>query len=151
MEIERKIEQAGIKLPETSKSDMIFVPVRRVGNCLFTSGQVPFVSGKPVATGKVGDTVSLEEAQEAARCCTINMLGAIKAYLRDLDKVKRFVKLRVYVNSKTGFSDQHIVANAASQLLYDIFGEPGKHVRTAIGVNQLPMDVPVEVEAIAEI
>ena len=138
MEIERKIEQAGIKLPETSKSDMIFVPVRRVGNCLFTSG-------------KVGDTVSLEEAQEAARCCTINMLGAIKAYLGDLDKVKRFVKLQVYVNSKTGFSDQHIVANAASQLLYDIFGEPGKHVRTAIGVNQLPMDVPVEVEAIAEI
>ena len=92
--------------------------------------------------------MSLEEAQEAARCCTINMLGAIKAYLGDLDKVKRFVKLQVYVNSKTGFSDQHIVANAASQLLYDIFGEPGKH---AIGVNQLPMDVPVEVEAIAEI
>ena len=96
MEIERKIEQAGIKLPETSKSDMIFVPVRRVGNCLFTSGQIPFVNGKPVATGKVGDTVSLEEAQEAARCCTINMLGAIKAYLGDLDKVKRFVKLQVY-------------------------------------------------------
>ncbi|MCI9475624.1 RidA family protein [Anaerovoracaceae bacterium 41-7] len=151
MEIERKIEQAGIKLPETSKSDMIFVPVRQVGNCLFTSGQIPFANGKPVATGKVGDEVSLEEAQEAARCCTVNMLGAMKAYLGDLDKVKRIVKIQVYVSSKTGFSEQHIVANAASQLLYDIFGELGKHVRTAVGVNQLPMDVPVEVEAIVEI
>lgn len=75
MEIERKIEQAGIKLPETSKSDMIFVPVRRVGNCLFTSGQVPFVSGKPVATGKVGDTVSLEELRKLIGAAQLTCLG----------------------------------------------------------------------------
>ncbi len=79
------------------------------------------------------------------------MLAAIKAHIGDLDKVKKFIKIQVYVNSKTGFSEQHIVANAASQLLYEIFGEAGKHVRTAVGVNQLPMDVPVEVEGILEI
>lgn len=151
MEIEKKIEKMGITLPVQSKSDMIFIPVRQVGNCLFTSGQVPFREGKPVAVGKVGDTVSLETAKEAAVCCTVNMLAAIKAHIGDLDKVKKFIKIQVYVNSKTGFSEQHIVANAASQLLYEIFGEAGKHVRTAVGVNQLPMDVPVEVEGILEI
>ena len=101
--------------------------------------------------GYVGDSVTLEEAQDAARICIINMLAAVKHYLSDLDKVKNVVKLQAFVNSKTGFKKQHIVVNAASQLLYDVFGEKGRHARTAVGTNQLPMDAPVEIEAIFEI
>lgn len=99
----------------------------------------------------MGDTVSMAQAQEAAQRCIINLLAALKDYLGDLDRVKNIVKIQVFVNSKVGFQEQHIVANAASQLLYDVFGESGYHARTAVGTNQLPMDAPVEIEAIVEV
>ncbi len=151
MNIEKRIEELGIVLPEMSKPGAMYIPVKQLGNALFVSGQVPFEDGIMQYPGHVGAEVTLEEAQDAARICVINMLAAVRYYLGDLDKVKNVVKLQAFVNSKTGFNQQHIVINAASQLLYDIFGEPGRHARTAVGTNQLPMDAPVEIEAIFEI
>lgn len=151
MKAEKKIEEMGIVLPEMSKPGAMYIPVKRLGNALFVSGQVPFKDEVMQYPGHVGEDVSLEEAQEAARICIINMLAALKYYLGDLDKVKNIVKVQAFVNSKTGFNQQHIVINAASQLLYDVFGEAGRHARTAVGTNQLPMDAPVEIEAIIEI
>lgn len=148
---EKKIAELGITLPEMSPPGAMYIPVKQIGNALFVSGQVPFVNGVMKYPGYVGDSVTLEEAQDAARICIINMLAAVKHYLSDLDKVKNVVKLQAFVNSKTGFNQQHIVVNAASQLLYDVFGEKGRHARTAVGTNQLPMDAPVEIEAIFEI
>lgn len=151
MQVEKKIEELGIQLPEMSKPGAMYIPVKQIGNALFISGQVPFVDGVMQYPGHVGEEVSLEEAQGAARLCVINMLAAVRYYLGDLDKVKNVVKLQAFVNSKTGFNQQHIVVNAASQLLYDVFGEAGRHARTAVGTNQLPMDAPVEIEAIFEV
>ena len=151
MIVEKKIEELGINLPEMSPPGAMYIPVKQLGNALFVSGQVPFVDGVMQYPGHVGEEITLEQAQEAARICIINMLAAVRYHLGDLDKVKNVVKLQAFVNSKTGFNQQHIVVNAASQLLYDVFGEAGRHARTAVGTNQLPMDAPVEIEAIFEI
>ena len=151
MNTEKHIAELGIQLPPSSPPGAMYIPVKQLGNALFVAGQVPFVNGKLEVSGKVGDTVSMEQAQEAARRCIINLLAALKDYLGDLDRVKNIVKIQVFVNSKVGFQEQHIVANAASQLLYDVLGEKGRHARTAIGTNQLPMDAPVEIEAIVEV
>ena len=132
---EKRIEELGIELPLASPPGAMYIPVKQLGNALFV----------------VGDTVSMEQAEEAARRCIINLMAALKDYLGDLDKVKNITKIQVFVNSKTGFMQQHLVANAASQLLYDVFGEKGRHARTAVGTNQLPMDAPVEIEAIVEV
>ena len=151
MRAEKRIEELGIELPLASPPGAMYIPVKQLGNALFVAGQVPFVDGKLLVSGKVGDTVSMEQAEEAARRCIINLMAALKDYLGDLDKVKNITKIQVFVNSKTGFMQQHLVANAASQLLYDVFGEKGRHARTAVGTNQLPMDAPVEIEAIVEV
>ena len=151
MNAEKRIAELGIILPPNSPPGAMYVPAKQLGNALFIAGQVPFVDGRLEISGKVGDTVSMEQAQEAARQCAINLLAALKGYLGDLDRVKNIIKLQVFVNSKVGFQEQHIVADAASQLLYDIFGESGRHTRTAVGTNQLPMDAPVEIEAIVEV
>lgn len=151
MIVEKRIEELGIGLPAASPPGAMYVPVKQLGSALFVAGQVPFVNGELVVSGKVGDTVSREEAEEAARRCIINLLAALKNHLGDLDKVKNITKIQVFVNSRTGFQEQHLVANAASQLLFDVFGEKGRHARTAVGTNQLPMDAPVEIEAIVEI
>ena len=148
---EKRIEELGIELPLASPPGAMYIPVKQLGNALFVAGQVPFVDGKLLVSGKVGETVSMEQAEEAARRCIINLMAALKDYLGDLDKVKNITKIQVFVNSKTGFMQQHLVANAASQLLYDVFGEKGRHARTAVGTNQLPMDAPVEIEAIVEV
>ncbi|HON27932.1 MAG: RidA family protein [Mesotoga sp.] len=151
MFIEKRIKELGIELPPSSPPGAMYVPVKRLGRALFVSDQVPMKDGRPIYTGKVGSERSIEYAQEAARLCVINMLAAVREYLGDLDRVANIVKLQTFVNSETGFTNQHIVANAASQLLHDIFGESGRHARTAIGTNQLPMDFTVEIEAIIEI
>ena len=151
MNVEKKIAELGITLPEMSAPRAMYIPVKQLGNALFVSGQVPFVDGILQYPGHVGEDVTLEQAQEAARICIVNMLAAVRCYLSDLDKVKNIVKLQAFVNSKTGFDQQHIVVNAASQLLFDVFGEMGRHARTAVGTNQLPMNAPVEIEAIFEI
>lgn len=148
---EEKLCELGYKLPESSTPKALYIPVKQTGNLLYISGQIPFLDGKLYCTGKVGDTVSLEQAQEAARICILNMLSAVKNHLGELEEVKEVVKVQAFVSSAVGFDQQHIVVNAASQLLYDIFGDRGRHARTAVGTNQLPMDTPVEIEAIFEV
>lgn len=151
MSAEEKIKKLNIQLPPASPPGAMYIPVKQTGNLLFVAGQVPFVNGILAYKGKVGESVSLEEAEECARICIINLMAALREHLGSLDKVKNIVKVQAFVNSKTGFQEQHIVANAASQLLYEVFGESGRHARTAVGTNQLPMDAPVEIEAIVEV
>lgn len=151
MNVENKLAEMGISLPAMSAPKALYVPVVRTGNLLYVSGQIPMIDGKVLFSGKLGAERTPEEGEEAARACAINILATLKAELGDLDRVKRIVKLQAFVSSAPGFYQQHIVANAASQLLYDALGEVGHHARTAISVNQLPMDVTVEIEAIVEV
>ncbi|NLK68215.1 MAG: RidA family protein [Clostridiaceae bacterium] len=151
MKIENKIRQLGYTLPQSSPAGAIYTPVRRVGNTLYVSGQIPWLDGQVKYSGKVGSERDVKYGQEAARLCILNMLAAVKNAIGDLDKVKQVVKLTVMVSSETGFDKQHLVANGASQLLVDIFGPDGCAARTAMGVNQLPMDVTVEIEGIIEV
>lgn len=148
---EKRLIDMGIELPAPAAPLAMFVPVKRIGNALFVSGQIPVKGGELLYTGKVGTQHALEEAQEAAKLCIINLLSVLKGFLGDLDKVKSVVKIQAFVNSETGFDKQHLVVNAASQMLYDVFGEAGRHARTAVGTNQLPLDAMVEIEAIIEI
>lgn len=147
---EKRLKEMGIELPALSAPKALYVPVVQTGNLCYVSGQIPMLDGELLYSGKVGEERTLEEGQEAARICAVNLLAALRAHLGDLDKIVRIVKLQAFVNSKTGFMQQHIVVNAASQLLYDALGEKGHHARTAVGVNQLPMDATVEIEAIVE-
>ena len=151
MIVENRLQEMGIALPEMSAPKALYVPVVQTGKLCFVSGQIPMLDGKVLYTGKVGGSRTLEEGQEAAKVCAINILAALRAHLGDLDKIVRIVKLQAFVSSTTDFMQQHIVVNAASQLLYDALGEKGHHARTAVGTNQLPMDVTVEIEAIVEV
>ena len=150
MNIENRIKELGLDIPDMPAPAAMYVPVAQTGNLLFVSGQLPKKDGV-LMTGKLGADHALEEGQEAARYCAINIIAALKGYLGDLDKVVRIVKLQAFVSSDLGFTDQHLVTNGASQLLFDVFGEAGRHARTAVSVNQLPMDAMVEIEAIVEI
>ena len=145
MNVEKKLSELGIQLPETAAPLAMYVPATQAGNILYISGQGPFVDGKPQYVGKVGKDLSLEDAQAAARICIINMLAVIKNQVGDLNKVKTIASIQAFVSSETGFDQQHIVINAASQLLFAVFGEAGRHARTAVGTNQLPLDIPVEI------
>ena len=127
---EEKIKELGIDLPEQSEPKAMYIPVKQTGSSLFISGQIPATENGLLYRGKVGKDVTLEQAQKAARLCVINMLAAVKCYLGDLDRVREVVKIQAFVSSAVGFDQQHIVVNAASQLLYDIFGESGRHART---------------------
>lgn len=151
MIVEKRLEEMGIRLPELSAPKALYVPVVQTGKLCFVSGQIPMLDGQMLYAGKVGAERTLEEGQEAARICAVNLLAALRAHLGDLDRIRRVVKLQAFVNSQTGFMQQHIVVNAASQLLYDALGEKGHHARTAVGTNQLPMDATVEIEAIVEV
>jgi len=151
MIVEKRIKELGLVLPPAEKPGALYVPVKRSGNLLFISGQVPMRDGKPVYTGKVGKERSIEYGKDAAKMCTLNMLATLKDYLGDLDKIREVLKLQIFVNSTNGFDEQHIVANAASLMLLEVFGELGRHARTAVGTNQLPMDFTVEIEGIFEL
>ncbi|HDR4457118.1 hypothetical protein CON48_13525 [Bacillus thuringiensis] len=151
MKVEQRIEELGIILPKTSPAKALYVPVKQIGNFLFVSGQAPFINANLAYTGKAGGERTLEEAQEAARLCIINTLAAVKEYIGDLDRIVNVIKLQAFVNSETDFDQQHIVINAASKLLHDIFGIEGQHARTAIGANQLPMNITVEIDCIFEV
>ncbi|MCR8656786.1 RidA family protein [Paenibacillus endoradicis] len=151
MNIEERIVKLGIKIPPNSPPGALYVPVKQVGQVLYVSGQVPMINGVPVYTGKVGTERSIAYAQDAARLCITNMVAALKYYTGNLDDIKGCIKLMAFVSSEVGFDQQHIVVNAASQLLMDIFGEEGKHARSAVGTNQLPMNVTVEIEGIFEL
>src|SRR5690606_33044260 len=148
---EQKIAELGLELPEVVKPLAAYVPTVRTGNLVYTSGQVPVVKGEVQFTGKVGAEVSVEDGQAAARTCALNALAALKAEVGDLSKIKRIVKAVVFAASAPDFTGQPQVANGASELLGEIFGEAGKHARSAVGVAALPLNVPVEVELIAEV
>ena len=149
MQIEEKLAELGIVLPDSAKPAAMYVPTVVTGSLCFVSGQIP-TGPDGLITGKAGDDCSVEDAQAAARLCAINILAALKNELGDLSLVTRIVKLQAFVNSAPGFCQQHLVANGASQLLFDVFGEKGRHARTAVGVSELPMNALVEVEAIVE-
>jgi len=152
MDIEAKLKELGITLPEPAKPIAAYVPAVQTGNLLFIAGQLPIVDGKPMATGKAPAHVHLEDAQRCARQCLLNGLANIKAHLNgDWSRVKQFVRLGVYVQSYDQFAGHANVANGASELLVKIFGDIGKHARVAVGVNSLPLNCPVEVELLLEV
>ena len=149
MTIQEKLHKLGISLPPIPTTMGAYVPAVSTGNLLFVSGQLPLRDGKISATGKVGTQLGLEQAQQAARLCIINALGAIQAHLGTLEQLARIIRLEVFVNSAPGFTDQAQVANAASELLHEIFGPAGQHARLAVGVAELPLNSPVEIALIA--
>src|SRR3972149_10985585 len=133
--VEDKIKELGVTLPQTPKPVAAYIPALQTGNYVYTSGQIPLQDGKLKYTGKIGSEFSLEEGQKAAELCALNGLSAIKSVIGDLDKIDRVIKVTVFVNSAAGFTDQPKVANGASEFLGKVFGEKGKHVRSAVGVN----------------
>ena len=149
--VEDKIKELGVTLPQTPKPVAAYIPALQTGNYVYTSGQIPLQDGKLKYTGKIGSEFSLEEGQKAAELCALNGLSAIKSVIGDLDKIDRVIKVTVFVNSAGGFTDQSKVANGASEFLGKVFGEKGKHVRSAVGVNELPLNSAVEVEMIVKV
>jgi enamine deaminase RidA (YjgF/YER057c/UK114 family) len=145
---EDKLRELGIELPEAPSPLGSYVPIMRTGNLVFLSGILPLVKGKLLRQGRVGESVSLDEAREDARIATINALSILKAHIGSLDKIKSCVKITGYVASAPDFTEQPKVLNAASDLLFEIFGEAGRHVRAAVGVNVLPLNSPLEIEFI---
>ncbi len=151
MSFEKKAEELGIIIPEPAKPLASYIPAKKVDNYVFTSGQLPFVAGKLLYTGKVGAEVTVEEAQKAAEVSIINCLGAVKQLVGSLDAIESIVKLTAFVNCPADFTEQPKVANGASDLLGKIFGECGAHSRSAVGVNVLPLNAPVEIEMIVKL
>lgn len=148
--IDRKLAELGLSLPEAAAPVAAYVPTVLAGNLLHVSGQLPFRDGKLV-TGRLGENVSVEDGQDAAQRCALMLIAQVKAALGDLARVKRIVKLGVFVNSHGDFTDQPKVANGASELMVTLFGDAGKHARSAVGVPVLPLGAAVEVDAIIEV
>jgi enamine deaminase RidA (YjgF/YER057c/UK114 family) len=147
---EKNLAELGITLPPVVAPVAAYIPAIRTGSLVYTSGQLPFVNGQLSAVGKVGAEVSVEAAKEAARLCALNALAAVHD-LVGLDAVVRIVKVVGFVASAPGFGDQPVVINGASEFLGQVFGDAGRHARSAVGVAELPRDTPVEVELIAEV
>ena len=148
---EETLEQLGHPLPEVAKPVASYVPAVRSGSNIYTSGQLPMREGQLVTTGKVGGEVTPEDAQDCARQCVLNALAAVRVEVGELSAVKRVVKVVAFVASTPDFTGQPGVANGASELLGDVFGEAGRHARSAVGVPVLPLDAPVEVELVVEV
>jgi enamine deaminase RidA (YjgF/YER057c/UK114 family) len=145
-----RLAELGIELPTVAAPVAAYVPAVRSGNQVQTSGQLPFVSGQLPATGKVGEAIGPEEAKTHARTCALNALAAVHA-LVGIDSVVRVVKVTGFVASAEGFTGQPGVVNGASELLGEVFGEAGAHARSAVGVAELPLGAPVEVELLVEV
>jgi enamine deaminase RidA (YjgF/YER057c/UK114 family) len=146
-----RLAELGLELPAVPAPLAAYVPTVRTGNLVYTSGQLPFVDGSLPTVGKVGGEVSVEAAAECARLCALNGLAAIAAEVGALEQVVRVVKVVIFVASTPDFTDQAQVGNGASQFLGDVFGESGRHARSAVGVASLPLDAPVEVELVVEV
>ncbi|TIW43641.1 MAG: RidA family protein [Mesorhizobium sp.] len=146
-----RLIELGLKIPTAPIPAANYVPFRLCGNILYLAGQVPRVDGKSAYVGTLGNGISLEDAQKAARICGLNILSQIKAAIGDLDEVSSVIRLVGYVASTPSFKEQHLVMNGASDLMVEVFGEAGKHARTSLGVAALPQGVPVEVEATIEL
>jgi enamine deaminase RidA (YjgF/YER057c/UK114 family) len=150
-EIDSRLAKLGITLPTPPAPQASYVPTVQTGNLVFVSGQVPWTPEGMKFVGKLGREFSIEQGQEAARICAINILANLKVALGDLAKVNRIVKLVGFVNGTADFTEPHKVVNGASDLLIEVLGEKGKHARSAIGMGSLPLGVAVEVEVIAEV
>lgn len=151
MNPEEKLRSLGIELPPAPEALESYVPARRAGNLLFLSGILPLVDGKLLRPGKVGAELTLEDAQREARKAAINALSILRSHAGGLDNVAGCVKVTGYVASVPGFTGQHKVLNPVSDLISEVFGEPGRHARAAVGVSALPLDAPLEVEFIFEL
>jgi enamine deaminase RidA (YjgF/YER057c/UK114 family) len=151
MGAEARLKQLGLVLPPPNKPVGNYVPGVEIGNLLYLSGHGPVREGSPSARGKVGRDLSLEEAYKIAREVGLNLLGSTRSLLGSLDRVKRVVKVLGMVNSAEGFGDQPKVINGFSDLMVEVFGESGRHARSAVGMAGLPMGIPVEIEMILEI
>ncbi|PPF18068.1 LysR family transcriptional regulator [Rathayibacter sp. AY1C3] len=143
-----RLAELGVELPAVAVPAGAYVPAVVHGGLVYTAGQIPFVDGALPLVGKVGAEVSPEQAKELARTCALNALAAVADAIGSLDRVTRIVKLTGFVASASGFTGQPGVINGASELLGDVFGEPGRHARSAVGVAELPLGAPVEVELI---
>ena len=151
MSVERRLTELGITLPQAPPPAASYVPWVRSGDLLFTAGQVAAREGALLATGKLGAEVDIATGRACARQCALNLLAQVRAALGDLDRVNRVVKLTVFVASAPEFTQQHLVADGASELIAELFGDAGRHSRSAVGAPSLPTDTPVEVEAIFEV
>jgi enamine deaminase RidA (YjgF/YER057c/UK114 family) len=149
--VEERLSELGVTLPQVVAPLAAYVPTARSGNLVFTAGQLPFVDGKLPTTGKVGREVDADTAKTLARTCALNALAAIAAEIGDLDRVRRVVKVVGFVASDPSFTGQPGVINGASGFLGEVFGELGRHARSAVGVAVLPLDAPVEVEVVVEV
>ena len=151
MDIEKRLKELGITLPEPPKPVANYLPAVRAGNLLFVSGHGPYDDGKTILSGKLGKELTIEEGYRTARSVALNCLASVKAVLGDLNKVKRVVKLLGMVNCTEDFKDPPKVVNGASDLLVEVFGEAGRHARSAVGMQSLPNGIPVEIEMILEV
>ncbi|MFZ5816845.1 MAG: RidA family protein [Bacillota bacterium] len=151
MSAEAKLKELGILVPDAPKPVAAYVPFVKTGDLVFTSGQIAVEAGQLKYKGKVGKDLTPEEGYQAARLCAINTLAVLRAAVGSLDRVQQIVKVVVFVNSADGFTAQPAVANGASELYQQVFGEAGRHARSAVGAPELPMDTAVEVELIARI
>jgi len=149
--IEERLVELGITLPVPPKPAGSYIPVIKTGNLLFVSGQIPMKEGKVVFQGKVPTDISMEDAQKASKLCIINALAQLKAEIGTLDKISKIVKVSGFVNSSQDFVEQPKIINAASDLLFEIFGDKGKHSRVAVSVASLPLNSTVEIDLIAEV
>ena len=149
--IDQRLAELGIALPEAAAPVASYVPAVEIGGLLHISGQISFAEDGSLIKGRLGEDMELDAGIAAARRCAIMLLAQINAALGSLDRVERIVKLGVFVNSAPGFTDQPKVANGASELMQQVFGEPGRHARSAVGVTVLPLGVAVEVDAIVAV
>jgi enamine deaminase RidA (YjgF/YER057c/UK114 family) len=149
--IEEKISQLGFILPNAPKPLASYVPAIKTGNLVFTAGQLPIKDDSLVFIGKLGIDLNEDEGKKAAQVCALNCLSVIKNEIGNLDNIDKIIKLTVFISSTEGFINHPQVANGASDLIKEIFGEDGKHVRSAVGVAELPLNAPVEIEMICKI
>jgi enamine deaminase RidA (YjgF/YER057c/UK114 family) len=148
--IDDRLKELGITLPPARAPMANYVPARRVGNLIYTAGQVSGTAEREIK-GKLGQELSVEQGREAARLCALNCLAAVLTVIDSLDAVKQLVRVGAFVHSAAGFTQQPQVANGASDLFVEVFGEAGRHARTAVGVNELPAGFAVEVELVVEV
>jgi enamine deaminase RidA (YjgF/YER057c/UK114 family) len=149
--IELKLKELKLQIPDAPKPVAAYIPAKQTGNLVFTAGQLPMVNGELISKGLLGQDVEIDEANKAARICTLNALAAIKSVIGDLDRIKQIVRVVGYVASVPTFTQQPAVVNGASELLLEIFGENGKHARSAVGMAVLPLNASVEIELTVEI
>lgn len=151
MTVEDRLRELGIELPPVATPVASYVPVVVAGGLAFVAGQVPLEDGQPMATGRLGDDLTTDEGAFWARRCALQILAALRAELGSLDRIRRVAKVTVWVASSDTFTEQPKVANGASDLLVEVFGDTGKHARAAVAAPVLPLNAPVEVELIAEV